>query len=161
MIVEDPDGALEEVKKLKKDINKAIKDFEEEERRRRLEEEMKRKLEEERRRIEEEAKKKAEEELLRKPEFLRKAAELAPKVLEEVKPPEVKIPFVEEVSSIDIFFERYKEALRRMGPKEEISKEERCKTLIEVIRSGLERGILYCPNCGGRTLVWRCCSREL
>jgi len=76
-IPSNPDEALKEIQELRKDLDKSVKASREEEERRRIEEEAKKRargLEEaEKRRIEEEAKKKAKEELLEDRGVLREA----------------------------------------------------------------------------------------
>lgn len=78
-IVNDPDEAIKEIKQLKADVDKAIETFEEEERKRNIEEEARKRAKEiedaERRKIEEEAREKARRELIEDTEFIRKLVE--------------------------------------------------------------------------------------
>lgn len=78
-IANDPDEAIKETKQLKADVDKAIKSFEEEERKRNIEEEAEKRVKEledaERRKIEEEAKEKARRELIEDTGFIRKLVE--------------------------------------------------------------------------------------
>lgn len=155
-ITDNPDEALKEAKKLKSDIGKAIKDFEE-----------KQKEEEMRRKLEEEAKRKAEEELLKDKDFLKKAAELAPPIIERPMREEALFGFAPSPEQIEAIREQLKEGeerLKAIMDRPEVK--ERGKLFENWVAHDALLGVLgsaHCPICGANweNLRWQCHSLNI
>jgi len=133
-IVNDPDEAIKETKQLKADVDKAIKNFEEKERKHRIEEEAEKRAKEledaERRRIEEEAKAKAREELLSDTRFVRDFIEK-------------EYPLMREVLGIEDLKRQLMQKLLANVPEEKM---ERAKEIFEEEIKSLQKRIEIFPE---------------
>jgi len=147
--------------KAKIEVEKEARRREREEARKRREEELKRRLEAEKRRMEEEARMKVEEELLKDKEFLRKAAELAPPIIERPVM-EVPLEFAPPPEEIEAIRERLREGEERLKAiLERPEVKERGKLFENWIAHDALLGVLgsaHCPVCEANweNLVWKC-----
>jgi len=139
-IIDNPDKALKETKRLKNVIDEAIKDFEE-----------KRKEEELRKRLEEEARVKAKEELLRDTEFVRKFIEREYTLMPETMKTEdlekelmrrliANIPEEKRERAKEIFREEFRSLHKRLKIFPE--KSEKIAPKFEQLRLLEERGVI-------------------
>jgi len=145
----DPEGALTDVKTLKKQINDVIRQAEE-----------KLKEEELRRKIEKEIEEKTVEKMLKSPEFIEMAKAL-PTPIVPSPTEEVTIP-PEEIEAIK---KRYEEVQRKISEIARLPEVRKRGELFRnwhshyVIFQGLQEA--FCPNCGKEKsgkLVWSCCN---
>lgn len=150
-IVDDPDGALKEVKKLKGNIDKAIKDFEE-----------KRKEEEIRRRLEKETRRKMEEELLKDKEFLAKASKIAKieEAMEVVKTVDL-IPTLtdEEIKAFKQSVQEYESRLREILNSDVVKKRGKLfKNWFGHTKIAQLLHLVTCPICKSPStnIEWKC-----
>lgn len=152
-IEDDPDEALKGAKQLRADLNKTIKAFEEKEKRRRLEEDLREKIEKE---VEERTVRK----MLTTPEYIEVAKSLPTPI---VKPAEVTIP-PEEAEAIRRRYEELKERIDKIVQLPEV------KARGVLFRNWyshylIAQGVVdaFCPACGKEKsgkLVWNCCELD-
>lgn len=151
-IPDNPDDAIIETKKLKKAIDNSIKFYKEEERRRRIEEEL-------REEIEKEVEERTVQTMLSTPEYIEVAKSIpTPVITDPMKP--VIIPKDE----IKIIKSRYEEVKRRI---DEIIKQPEVKERGRLFRNWNQHYIIvqglqgaFCPDHpkGSGILVWSCCD---